>query len=72
MLVAQLVRFAKIQSFERQRWCVSDLYCENSGQDVRGHFALSSAVTTNRRLRSSAVHSMTVVKPIRKMIQQCG
>ncbi len=32
-----------ILSFERQRRCVTDLYCENSGQDVRGHFALSSA-----------------------------
>jgi hypothetical protein len=43
LLVAQFMRLAKILSFERQRRCVTDLYCENSGQDVRGHFALSSA-----------------------------
>jgi hypothetical protein len=37
------MRLAQILNLERERRCVTDLYCENSGQDVRGHFALSSA-----------------------------
>jgi hypothetical protein len=36
--VAQLLSLAQILSLERQRRRVTDLYCENSGQDVRGHF----------------------------------
>jgi hypothetical protein len=38
LLVAQLLSLAQILSLERQRRRVTDLYCENSGQDVRGHF----------------------------------
>ena len=38
LLVAQLVCLAKILNFERQRRRVTDLYCENFGQGVRGHF----------------------------------
>src|SRR3954452_931405 len=32
------MRPANIQSFERQRRLATDLYSENSGQDVCGHF----------------------------------
>src|SRR6266851_5654936 len=35
------MRLAKILSFERQRRRVTDLYCENCGQDVRGHFSFA-------------------------------
>jgi hypothetical protein len=66
LLVAQFMRLAKILSFERQRRCVTDLYCENS------ILRCPVPVTTNRRLRSSAVLSMAVVKPIQKMINHAG
>jgi hypothetical protein len=42
-------------SLERERRRVTDFNREDCGQDVGGHFALSSAVTISRRLRSSAI-----------------
>src|SRR6267142_2126531 len=50
------MRLAKIQSFECQRRRVTDLYCENSGQDVCGHFpvALGSAFVSATRVPAAS------------------
>jgi hypothetical protein len=55
-------------SLERERRRVTDFNREDCGQDIGGHFALSSAVTISRRLRSSAIQQYDRCQADKEMI----